>query len=76
MSAATLIQQAQAAGVVLRLEGGQIKATGDRQALAGMVEELRQHKAELAEYLATEMRLETVDAMLRADPIRIMSRRS
>ena len=47
MSALALIQQAQAAGVDLRFEDGQIKYRGPRSAVAQLIEPLRQHKADL-----------------------------
>ena len=51
MSAATLIRQAHDAGVSLRLLGGVVKASGNRVVVAGMVDQLRQHKGELVEFL-------------------------
>jgi hypothetical protein len=52
MTAATLIRQAGAAGVELRLVDGRVKARGSPQALAVVVPQLREHRAELAEFLA------------------------
>ena len=47
MSTAALIQRAQAAGVTLRLEDGQIRYIGSNRAVASLIEPLRQHKADL-----------------------------
>ena len=52
MTAATLIRQAEASGVTLRIVDGKVKASGDRIALAAMVDQLRDHKAEIVELLA------------------------
>ncbi|MDO8264637.1 MAG: hypothetical protein Q7T21_15635 [Gallionella sp.] len=50
MSAAALIQQAKAAGVTLRLVDGKVKITGTKAAVAGLIEPLRQHKADLVRW--------------------------
>ncbi len=52
MSALALIRQAQESGVELRLVDGRIKAIGRRDAVAKMIEPLRQHRAELLDALA------------------------
>jgi hypothetical protein len=52
MNAATLIREATQSGVVLRLDGGKIKASGRPEVLAAMVPQLREHRAELREFLA------------------------
>lgn len=53
MSALALIQQAQAAGVDLRFEDGQIKYRGPRSAVAQLIEPLRQHKADLIRWFTS-----------------------
>jgi hypothetical protein len=52
MSAATLIREAEAAGVELRVENGKVKASGDRAAVAEMLDQLRDHKEEIVALLA------------------------
>jgi hypothetical protein len=47
VSAAALIQSALAAGVQLRLVDGKIRIAGKRTAVDGLLEPLRQHKADL-----------------------------
>lgn len=47
MSAETLIQQARAAGVTLRLENGKIKVRGKTSVVEKLTPTLRQHKSEL-----------------------------
>ena len=54
MSAQALIRQAQASGVALRLEGGKIKATGPRAAIARLLVPLREHRMALADALQAE----------------------
>ena len=54
MSAAALIRQAQASGVALRLVGGKVKASGPREAVARLLEPLREHRAALADALQAE----------------------
>jgi len=51
MSAQTLIRQAGAAGVELRLIDGKVKASGNAEALTELVPQLRQHKPELIQFL-------------------------
>lgn len=51
MTAQTLIRQANAAGVSLRLIDGKVKASGNADAVALMVEQLRANKAELIRWL-------------------------
>jgi len=51
MTAQTLIRQASAAGVELRLIDGKVKASGNAAALAELVPQLRQHKPELIQFL-------------------------
>ena len=52
MNPATLIREAGESGIVLRLDRGKIKASGSPEALATMVPQLREHRAELLEFLA------------------------
>lgn len=52
MSAQALIRQASAAGVELRLIDGKVKASGTADALALMVDRLRENKAELLKYFS------------------------
>ncbi len=47
MNAQTLIRQAKAAGVELRLIDGKVKASGHADAVALMVDQLRANKADL-----------------------------
>jgi hypothetical protein len=47
VSAATLIRQASAAGIELRLVDGKVKASGHADAVALMVDQLRANKADL-----------------------------
>lgn len=54
MSAQALIRQAQASGVALRLVGGKVKAIGPREAVARLLEPLREHRAALADALQAE----------------------
>lgn len=54
MSAQTLIRQAQASGVALRLVGGKVKASGPREAVARLLAPLREHRAALADALQAE----------------------
>ncbi len=51
MTAQTLIRQASAAGVELRLIDGKVKASGTADALALMVDQLRANKVGLVEFL-------------------------
>ncbi len=53
MSAQALIRQAQASGVALRLVGGKVKASGPREAVARLLEPLREHREALADALQT-----------------------
>jgi hypothetical protein len=54
VSAQTLIRQAQASGVALRLVGGKVKASGPREAVARLLVPLREHRAALADALQSE----------------------
>lgn len=54
MSAAALIREAQASGIKLRLVGGKVKAIGPREAVARLLEPLREHRAALADALQSE----------------------
>lgn len=54
MSAAALIRHAKASGVALRLVGGKVKASGPREAVARLLEPLREHRAALADALQAE----------------------
>ncbi len=68
MSAQTLIRQAIAAGVTLRLVDGKVKASGTADALAALVPQLRQHKPELVQFLqaAHETAAALIEAAMRA----------
>jgi hypothetical protein len=68
VTAATLIRKASAAGIVLRLVDGKIKASGRPEALAAMVPQLREHRPELLEFLADAHDTGTavIDAAMRA----------
>ena len=50
MSAAALVQRAQAAGVTLSLVDGKIKYAGLSSAVKPLIEPLRQHKADLVRW--------------------------
>lgn len=52
MSAATLVKQAQDAGVHLYLVDGKIKGRGKPDAIAKLIEPLRQHKADLIRWFS------------------------
>lgn len=52
MSAATLIREAQDAGVALRMVGGKLKAVGKLSVVQSWAPRLREHKSELIEALA------------------------
>ena len=52
MSAATLIREAQDAGVVLRMVEGKLKAAGELSVVQSWAPRLREHKSELIEALA------------------------
>jgi hypothetical protein len=54
VSAQTLIRQAQASGVALRLVGGKVKACGPREAVERLLVPLREHRAALANALQAE----------------------
>ncbi|MFM7000540.1 MAG: hypothetical protein ACKOXU_05700 [Limnohabitans sp.] len=54
MSAQTLIWQAQASGVALRLVGDKVRASGTREAVALLLVPLRKHRAALADALHSE----------------------
>ncbi len=68
MSAATLIRQANDAGVSLRLEDGVVKASGNRESVVAMVDQLREHKGELIQFLtdAHESTAALIEAAMRA----------
>ena len=53
MSAQTLFRQASDAGVELRLVDGKVKAVGNSDAVALLIEQLRANKLELFQYLST-----------------------
>lgn len=50
MSAAALVKQAQDAGVQLYFDGVKIKGRGQPDAIAKLIEPLRQHKADLVRW--------------------------
>ena len=54
MIAGDLIRQAQASGIELRLVGGKVKAIGPRDAVAALIEPLRQHREALTHALQFE----------------------
>jgi len=53
--AGDLIRQAQGLGIELRLVGGKIKAIGPREAVARLIEPLRQHREALTHALQFEL---------------------
>ena len=55
MIAGDLIRQAQASGIELRLVGNKVKAIGPREALASLIEPLRQHREALTHALQFEL---------------------
>ena len=55
MSAAALIREAQASGIELRLVDGKVKAIGPREAVARLIEPLREHKLALVYALKNEV---------------------
>ncbi len=55
MIAGDLIRQAQASGIELRLVGGKVKAIGPRDAVARLIEPLRQHREALTHALQFEL---------------------
>ena len=55
MIAGDLIRQAQASGIELRLVGGKVKAIGPREAVARLIEPLRQHRQALTHALQFEL---------------------
>jgi hypothetical protein len=63
-----LIRQAQASGIELRLVGGKVKAIGPREAVARLIEPLRQHREVLTHALQSELQ-EASPATPPADPV-------
>ncbi len=55
MIAGDLIRQAQASGIELRLVDGKVKAIGPREAVARLIEPLRQHREALTRALQFEL---------------------
>ncbi len=55
MIAGDLIRQAKASGIELRLVGGKVKAIGPREAVARLIEPLRQHREALTHALQFEL---------------------
>ncbi len=55
MIAGDLIRQAQASGIELRLVDGKVKAIGPRDAVARLIEPLRQHREALTHALQFEL---------------------
>jgi hypothetical protein len=53
MSAAALVETALAAGVMLRLVDGKVRATGKKAAVAGLLGPLRQHRDDLIRWFST-----------------------
>lgn len=68
MIAGDLIRQAQASGIELRLVGGKVKAIGPREAVARLIEPLRQHREALTHALQFELQ-EVLPATPPADPV-------
>lgn len=68
MNTAALIRQAQASGIELRLVDGKVKAIGPREAVARLIEPLRQHRAALTHALQFEP-LEVLPVAAPADPV-------
>ena len=58
MSAKTLIRQASDAGVELKLINGKVKASGNADAVALLIDQLRARKAELFEFLKAANEIE------------------
>jgi len=54
MTAALLYRRAIESGVTLRLVEGKMKASGSHEALAAFVPQLREHKAQLIDYLTRQ----------------------
>ena len=68
MIAGDLIRQAQASGIELRLVGGKVKVIGPREAMAQMIEPLRQHREALTHALQFELQ-EALPATPPEDPV-------
>ena len=68
MSAAALIREAQASGIELRLIDGKVKAIGPRDAVARLIEPLREHKLALVCALQVEQ-TETLPVQVVANPV-------
>ena len=67
MIAGDLIRHAQASGIELRLVGGKVKAIGPREAVARLIEPLRQHREALT--LALQFELREVPATTPVDAV-------
>jgi len=67
LTAADLIHRANAAGVQLRLDdSGELKASGHRDAIEGLLPDLKAHKAEIAQLLAeSRVTLEALTAAMK-----------
>ena len=68
MIAGDLIRQAQASGIELRLVGGKVKAIGPREAVARLIEPLRQHREAVTHALQFELQ-EVLPATLPPDSV-------
>lgn len=68
MSPAALIRKAQASGIELRLVGGKVKAIGPREAVARLIEPLREHKLALVCALQVEQ-TEALPVQATANPV-------
>jgi hypothetical protein len=55
MTLEAIVTELRAAGVCLTIEGGKVKATGDKAALERWLPVLREHKADLLAYLWAEV---------------------
>ena len=66
MSAVTLIRQAANTGVHLKIIDGKVKASGNPDAVALLIEQLRANKLELFQYLSTGCELSTEPGAWRA----------
>jgi hypothetical protein len=59
MTAQATLDRAQSVGLYLHLDDGQLRLSGDKSALAGLLPELRQYRAELVQLLSKR----TIDQM-------------
>ncbi len=64
MTAQAILERAQSAGVSLHLDDGQVQLSGDKSAIAALLPDLRQHRAELVQLLSQQ----TIDQVQKAPP--------